>query len=461
MAIERKALLIEGMTCVNCQNRIEQALRNIAGISKVYVSYSKGQAEIEFDNDILTLDRIIAVIQNFDYKVVKKRKIDYSEFVNRAVTFAIIILLYYLLQRFGILNLLVPSMLADSKMSYGMLFIVGFLTSVHCIAMCGGINLSQCIPEADDDNGKTPKNKIIFPSLLYNTGRVISYSVIGFLLGGMGMLLTGGGRMGIPLLLQGILKIIAGLFMVIMGIKMLGWIPLLRKFQIRFPQRLADKINKKRRRENRPFFVGLLNGLMPCGPMQSMQIIALGSGNPVSGAAAMLMFSLGTVPLMLGFGSMVSALGKKYTKIVMRVGSVLVVVLGLAMLSQGVSLSGINMYRTGTESAGIESEDTEELNVAKISASGDMQYVNSELDFGTYPEITVYSGIPVKWTINVPEEVINGCNYKMVISTYGITHEFTPGENVIEFTPGESGTVQYTCWMGMINGKINIIDAGE
>ena len=461
MAIERKSLLIEGMTCVNCQNRIEQALRTIAGISKVYVSYSKGQAEIEFDNDILALDRIIAVIQNLDYKVVKKRKIDYSEFVNRAVTFAIIILLYYLLQRFGILNLLVPSMLADSKMSYGMLFIVGLLTSVHCIAMCGGINLSQCIPEADDDNGKTPKNRIIFPSLLYNTGRVISYSVIGFLLGGMGMLLTGGGRMGIPLLLQGILKIIAGLFMVIMGIKMLGWIPLLRKFQIRFPQRLADKINKKRRRENRPFFVGLLNGLMPCGPMQSMQIIALGSGNPVSGAAAMLMFSLGTVPLMLGLGSMVSALGKKYTKIVMRVGSVLVVVLGLAMLSQGVSLSGINMYRTGSESAGIESEDTEELNVAKISASGDMQYVNSELDFGTYPEITVYSGIPVKWTINVPEEVINGCNYKMVISTYGITHEFTPGENVIEFTPGESGTVQYTCWMGMINGKINIIDAGE
>ena len=108
MAIERKVLLIEGMTCVNCQNRIQQALRTIAGISKVYVSYSKGQAEIEFDNDILTQDRIIAVIQNLDYKVVKKRKKDYSEFVNRAVTFAIIILLYCLLQRFGILNLLVP-----------------------------------------------------------------------------------------------------------------------------------------------------------------------------------------------------------------------------------------------------------------------------------------------------------------------------------------------------------------
>ena len=458
MAMERKVFLIEGMTCANCQNRIEQTLRNTEGISKVHVSYSKGQAEIEFDNDILTVDRIIAVIQDLDYKVVKKRKKDYLKFVSQTGTFVIIILLYYLLQKFGILNLLVPSMIADSKMSYGMLFIVGLLTSVHCIAMCGGINLSQCIPVADDDNGKTPENKIIIPALLYNMGRVISYSVIGFLLGGIGMLLTGGGGTGIPLLLQGILKIIAGLFMVIVGINMLGWIPVLRKLQIRFPQRLADKINKKRRRENRPFFIGLLNGLMPCGPMQSMQIIALGSGNPVSGAAAMLMFSLGTVPLMLGFGSMVSALGKKYTKIVMRVGSILVVVLGLAMLSQGVSLSRINIDRTGTESAATETENTEELNTAKISASGDMQYVNSELDFGTYPEITVYSGIPVKWIINVPEEVINGCNCKMVISAYGITHEFAPGENVIEFTPGESGTVPYTCWMGMINGKINIVD---
>lgn len=88
-----------------------------------------------------------------------------------------------------------------------------------------------------------------------------------------------------------------------------------------------------------------------------------------------------------------------------------------------------------------------------------MQYVKSDLDFGSYPEITVYTGIPVKWNINMPDEVINGCNYKMVLKTYGITHEFTAGENVIEYTPEESGTVEYICWMGMIYGKINIIDS--
>ena len=53
--LEKKVLLIEGMTCVNCQNRIEQALRNTTGISKVNVSCNKGQAEVEFDNEILTL----------------------------------------------------------------------------------------------------------------------------------------------------------------------------------------------------------------------------------------------------------------------------------------------------------------------------------------------------------------------------------------------------------------------
>ncbi len=453
MGMERRVLTIDGMTCINCQNRIERELKNTAGISTVQVSYSTGLAEIEFDPEILTISRIAEIIQQLGYTVVDKRQRNYLKLVRQIVTLVIIILLYYLLQHFGILNLLVPSMLADSKMSYGMLFIVGLLTSVHCITMCGGINLSQCIPSRDTGHESISNINIIMPSVMYNAGRVLSYSAIGFLLGGIGMLLTGGSGTGMPLLLQGILKIIAGLFMVVMGINMLGIFPALRKLQIRFPRKSAIKINQKKRTEKRPFVVGLLNGLMPCGPMQSMQIIALGSGNPISGAIAMLMFSLGTVPLMLGLGSLVSALGKKYTRIVMQIGSILVVVLGLAMLSQGAGLAGIK-----PDMIDRVSDDTKELNMAVVSESGDIQYVESNLDFGSYPEITVYSGIPVKWIINVPKEVINGCNYKMILKTYGITHEFTPGENVIEFIPGESGTVQYTCWMGMIYGRINIMD---
>lgn len=453
MGMERKVLIIDGMTCINCQNKIEQELKNTAGISKVQVSYSKGQAEIEFNPEIVTLNRIAAIIEKLDYTVIDKKQADSLKWVRRIGTLAVIILLYYLLQHFGILNLLVLSMLADSQMSYSMLFIVGLLTSVHCIAMCGGIHLSQCIPSRNAENTSSSRINVIMPSVLYNAGRVVSYTAVGFVLGGAGMILTGGSGSGMPLLLQGILKITAGLFMVIMGINMLGIFPALRKLQIRFPRKSVIKINQKKRTGKRPFVVGLLNGLMPCGPMQSMQIIALGSGNPISGTLAMLMFSLGTVPLMLGLGSLVSALGKKYTKLVMQTGAILVVVLGLAMLSQGAGLAGIRLDRISQVSDGAK-----ELDTAVIAQSGNIQYVESNLDFGTYPEITVYTGIPVKWTINVPEEVINGCNYKMIVKTYGITHEFTPGKNVIEFTPGEPGTVQYTCWMGMIYGEINVVD---
>lgn len=67
------------------------------------------------------------------------------------------------------------------------------------------------------------------------------------------------------------------------------------------------------------------------------------------------------------------------------------------------------------------SDGAKELDTAVIAQSGNIQYVESNPGFGTYPEITVYTGIPVKWTINVPEDVINGCNYKMIVKTYGIT----------------------------------------
>ena len=196
MGMERKVLIIDSMTCINCQNKIEQELKNTAGISKVQVSYSKGQAEIEFNPEIVTLNRIAAIIEKLDYTVIDKKQADSLKWVRRIGTLAVIILLYYLLQHFGILNLLVPSMLADSQMSYGMLFIVGLLTSVHCIAMCGGIHLSQCIPSRNAENTSSSRINVIMPSVLYNAGRVVSYTAVGFVLGGAGMILTGGSGSG-------------------------------------------------------------------------------------------------------------------------------------------------------------------------------------------------------------------------------------------------------------------------
>lgn len=91
----------------------------------------------------------------------------------------------------------------------------------------------------------------------------------------------------------------------------------------------------------------------------------------------------------------------------------------------------------------------------------DVQIVQSTLSGGRYPNITVKAGTPVRWIIDVPKGALNGCNYRMVLRAYGISHTFSEGENVIEFTPEETGTVNYTCWMGMIRGKIFVTDEEE
>lgn len=496
MGIIKKRIYIGGMTCVNCQNKIERKLNHTAGIQTAAVSYSKGYADIWYDTDIITLEAIKTIIEKLDYKVLPER--EKTDIGRNVSLMAIIAALYLVLQRLGILNLLVPSQLADSKMGYEMLFVVGLLTSVHCIAMCGGINLSQCIPRGENESKS--KLSAFQPALLYNLGRVISYTVIGFILGAAGMLIGGGSETGISTLLQGILKMAAGIIMVIMGVNMLGLFPWLRRFTPRMPAALAVKIGRKKSASRRPLIVGLLNGLMPCGPLQSMQIVALGTGSPFAGALSMFLFSLGTVPLMLGLGSLVSALGRKFSRTVMDVGAVLVAVLGLAMLSQGGSLSGLLLpdqlltlvivfvvigviagipfskrwYRLAAIAAAAvimlgggmfrdkqnmtAGRNEAEAAAKEIEIKDGVQIVNSTLSPGRYPNITVQAGIPVKWIINAPAGSISGCNHKMLLNEYGIEHTFTEGENIIEFTPTESGTVQYTCWMGMIYGNIFVTD---
>lgn len=498
MKLSSTQLYIDGMTCINCQNKIEKKLRKTAGIEKVSVSYSKGIAEVTYDAAKISVEDMTAIIEDLGYEAGTQRSGEQTDVARTVSLLVIVIALYVILQQYGILNLLVPSQLADTGMGYGMLFVIGLITSVHCIAMCGGINLTQCIPgkDASPEEGGWATFR---PAALYNLGRVISYTVIGFILGLAGLVIGGGSGAGVPVLLQGILKLIAGVFMVIMGINMLGLFPWLRRFTLRMPRFLAVRIGRQKGKSKQPLVVGLLNGLMPCGPLQSMQIVALASGNPFAGALSMFLFSLGTVPLMLGLGSVVSALGRKFTQKVMSIGAVLVLVLGLAMLSQGGSLSGmlppgrllaliivlsvlgvvasLPVRRTAYKAAGIavtavvlvagmtvchytmgkEEGESVAADTATVTEEG-IQVINSTLSPGTYPDITVQAGIPVKWMIDAPSGSINGCNYKMLLSQYGIEYSFSEGENIIEFTPEETGSYDYTCWMGMIHGTIHVID---
>jgi sulfite exporter TauE/SafE/copper chaperone CopZ/plastocyanin domain-containing protein len=464
---------IGGMTCINCQNRIEKMLKSTRGVKDAAVNFNTGMAAVTYNPSVITLHEITDLIEKLDYRVLAgKKPTSALEIIGILV---IILSLYMLLRGLGIgLGSAFP--LAEAGMGYGMLFIIGLVTSVHCVAMCGGINLSQCIPSPraapageQDTPGPGKHGELFFPPILYNAGRVISYTVVGVMVGALGSVISVSGRF------QGLVQLMAGVFMVIMGLNMLGIFQgslgtTLRRFTPRLPRIFARKIENQKAGNKNPLFIGLLNGLMPCGPLQAMQLYALSTGNPIAGGISMFLFSLGTVPLMFGIGAVSSALslssrGPAFTRQVMRVGAVLITVMGMTMLSYGFGLSGVNVDFIDRIAVGInpftaKTGETQGAAFAPVLVDG-VQAVNSTLSSGRYPAITVEQGIPVKWTINAPPGSINGCNNRMIIREYGIEHRFTPGENVIEFTPGRTGRFFYSCWMGMIRSSITVVEEGQ
>ena len=150
---------------------------------------------------------------------------------------------------------------------------------------------------------------------------------------------------------QGALQIAAGVFMMIMGVNMLDLFPGLRRLSARLPRLsrfFGKKIEAKRARRARPFMVGLLNGLMPCGPLQAMQLYALSTGNPAAGALSMFLFGVGTTPLLFGIGALSSLLsgagrGRLLRQRVLKAGAALVTVMGMTMFGYGMNLFGVEL----------------------------------------------------------------------------------------------------------------------
>lgn len=349
--MKQARIYIDGMTCINCQIRIENELKKEPALTDISVSYETGEASFSYNPNRISLRQITDIINKMGYSATSEKLSCKKKILQSIAEILLIVVLFGILQYLGILNYLVPASLADSGMSYGMLFVIGLLTSVHCIAMCGGINLSQTLQK---DISEEISRAMFRNSFLYNAGRVVSYTVVGGILGAVGGLAGFGTDLQTSSLIQGILKLAAGTVMIVMGINMLGIFPWLRKFRIRIPL-LYKRVGNKRKT---PFIIGLCNGLMPCGPLQSVQIIALASGSLLAGAFSMFCFSIGTVPLMLGFGSAIAFLGKRFTGLVLKAGSILIVVMGLSMVTQGTALAGLNsrqisrMADTGSQKTG-------------------------------------------------------------------------------------------------------------
>ena len=433
MSIKKEKIKVFDMTCTSCEARVERAVIKLDGVKNAKASFSDQALNIEYDTDLCNPEKIKAAIKVAGYGTESSN--------NYKIAGIFIIVAAIILIGNSSSGIDMTSRLNGA--TYFVLFIVGVLTSIHCVGMCGGIMLSQSI-------NKESKSKFdaMKPAILYNAGRVVSYTILGGIVGSLGSVFS------LSLSVKAGLQIFAGLFMIIMGLNMSGY-SLFRKFNIKLPWS-ACSIKKKPRT---PFLVGVLNGLMPCGPLQTMQLYALGTGSAYKGALAMLIFSLGTVPLMLTFGALSGLISKGYTKTLLKFSGILVVVLGVIMGTRGLALAGVNIPNTASLAASLSGgkSATSASPAAKPVIENGVQIVRMTADGAGYTPNGLYiqKNMPVKWIID--GKALNSCNSQIIVPSLNIQKNLQPGENVIEFTP-EDKDINFSCGMGMIRGVFKVVD---
>jgi uncharacterized protein len=218
-------------------------------------------------------------------------------------------------------------------LGYMSAFVVGLLGGWHCAGMCGGIvgALTFGLPEHIRHH---------FPSTLpyqlgYNLGRITSYVVAGGIMGGLGMLLAG----VMPIYLaQKTLLVIAGLFMLLLGLYLGGWWMGLARIE-KLGGGLWTRIEPFARRllpvrsPMQAWMLGVVWGWIPCGLVYTMLVTTVSAGSVAKGAGLMLAFGLGTLPNLFAMGMVAGSLARWSKDIrVRRVAGLLVMLFGVITL---------------------------------------------------------------------------------------------------------------------------------
>jgi len=178
--------------------------------------------------------------------------------------------------------------------------IAGFLGSAHCFGMCGGISSALAIGIPSDN--KSNRKWLVF---LYNTGRILSYTLAGMLAGGTGLLL--GDLTGALDLSFDLFRVVTGSILLFIGFYLLfNWqlIEKLSRYGLVVWNKIAPTAKKMLpiQSPTQALTVGLLWGLLPCGLVYAILLSAWVSGGPLQGGSIMLFFGIGTLPSMISMG---------------------------------------------------------------------------------------------------------------------------------------------------------------
>ncbi|SFV70513.1 membrane protein, putative [hydrothermal vent metagenome] len=211
---------------------------------------------------------------------------------------------------------------------------IAFLGSFgHCIGMCGGIVLAYSTIKIEPASSKVSKT---VAHLLYNFGRVLTYTLLGAIFGALG------GVVIFSNTANGVLLIVAGVAMVVAGLSLMGKIKFLTLIEhsissANFYKKSFQKILHSK--SNVSFFVlGMLNGLLPCGFVYFFAITAASTASPFYGAFVMFIFGISTIPAMFSLGFLSSlASATNFRNMMMSLSSVAVILYGIFTIFNGYS----------------------------------------------------------------------------------------------------------------------------
>jgi len=450
MAMTTRKFRVGGMHCQGCETIIEQSVARLSGIRKVKADYAAGSVTVAFDPAQTDPKQIIDAVGSQGYVCSPP-----SGGASRLRAFGRFLIVLFALA--GIAALLIEGDKAaesmhlprfDRSMSYGLLFLIGFVTGFHCVSMCGGFVVGYTARAA-----AAGKRASMSSHVFYGIGKTLSYTLIG---GAFGLL---GSVMAFTPEIRGIAAVAAGIFLILFGLNMLDWFKSLRRIHIRIPAFLSRFVYGRTQRSKSPFLIGLLNGLMiACGPLQAMYIMAAGTGSFIEGARLLFVFGLGTLPILFGFGVLTSLISAQATRGLLKASAFLVMALGLIMLNRGLIMSGSGYdFRTLATLAATRLETLTGKEGSRAPAA-EHQTIRMEVNKrGFQPDTFVLKrGIPVKWIIDGKE--LNYCNHRIVVPALGLEFDVAKGEQIVEFTPRQAGVIAWSCWMGMIPGSFVVED---
>lgn len=321
---------VSGTHCASCKIFIEDTLNEQIGID---------HASVDLKREIVSIDTTLDESQHKLAEILteKIRHNGYSLSVERkavekkdngviwqALPIGLAFLaLFFFVQKSGILNLGIGGQTTPVTS-----FIIGLIASVSsCLAIVGGLVLSLSAKVSQDNVSDTKT------FALFHIGRLVSFAVLGGVLGALGS------AIGINFTFTSILGLLASVVMLLLGLNLVG---VFAKNKIALPSGIFNFFRRIEHKTLTPLILGFATFFLPCGFTQSMQVSALGSGSFMSGLLLMLAFALGTLPMLvlLSFGSASFAHGK-HAPLFFKSAGVVVIGLGLFALLAGLAGLGI------------------------------------------------------------------------------------------------------------------------